>query len=431
MTAEVAVLNRIGVALAADSAVTVGPSATKIYTSADKLFQLNRSGSVGIMVYGNANFVGLPWETIIKSYRAASISSGLASIEQHVSHFMEYLQSNAGMFPPEMQRRQCSILMDALYAMVIQEIREETDAVVKLRGGEPVNEAEVPELVERVIQKSYDEICRIDRMTGFNDEDPVQIRESHLQEIDAAIENAFEQLPRTDRSRELLRMLASEMLSRRCLGPLKSGVVIAGFGEKEYLPTLTNVELEEMVANKPRFVEAQTVTISHKSDASIVPFAQREPVTQFLEGVDPRFHGYAKQTTTDLVKGAIAVILDRLGENDAEGAERLRQAVNPEVDEMLEELFAAWNTQKNQFWRPIVKIVASLPKDELAAIAEALVNLTKFRRRVTPDRETVGGPIDVAVITKGDGFVWIRRKHYFDPALNPRVMARLRLEEPA
>ena len=26
----------------------------------------------------------------------------------------------------------------------------------------------------------------------------------------------------------------------------------------------------------------------------------------------------------------------------------------------------------------------------------------------------VGGPVDVAVISKGDGFVWIRRKNYFD-----------------
>jgi hypothetical protein len=33
--------------------------------------------------------------------------------------------------------------------------------------------------------------------------------------------------------------------------------------------------------------------------------------------------------------------------------------------------------------------------------------------------ETVGGPIDVAVISKGDGFVWIKRKHYFERDLNP------------
>jgi len=65
-----------------------------------------------------------------------------------------------------------------------------------------------------------------------------------------------------------------------------------------------------------------------------------------------------------------------------------------------------------------------LLKDELAAMAEALVNLTKFKRRVSTARETVGGPIDVAVITKGDGFVWVKRKHYFSPDLNPRVIAR-------
>jgi len=69
--------------------------------------------------------------------------------------------------------------------------------------------------------------------------------------------------------------------------------------------------------------------------------------------------------------------------------------------------------------------VASLPKDELGAMAESLVNLTKFKRRVSIERETVGGPIDVAVITKGDGFVWMKRKHYFDAGLNPRFIARI------
>jgi len=28
--------------------------------------------------------------------------------------------------------------------------------------------------------------------------------------------------------------------------------------------------------------------------------------------------------------------------------------------------------------------------------------------------ETVAGPIDVAIISKGDGLIWIKRKHYFD-----------------
>ena len=59
-------------------------------------------------------------------------------------------------------------------------------------------------------------------------------------------------------------------------------------------------------------------------------------------------------------------------------------------------------------------------------MAESLVNLTSFKRRVTLDAETVGGAIDVAVISKGDGFIWLQRKHYFDMDKNPQFAARYR-----
>src|SRR6201999_1231018 len=73
--------------------------------------------------------------------------------------------------------------------------------------------------------------------------------------------------------------------------------------------------------------------------------------------------------------------------------------------------------------RPVINIVGMLPKDILAEMAESLVNLTSFKRRVTPQAETVGGPIDVAVISRGDGFIWIKRKHYFSQDLNPHFLA--------
>jgi ribosomal protein L3 len=63
-------------------------------------------------------------------------------------------------------------------------------------------------------------------------------------------------------------------------------------------------------------------------------------------------------------------------------------------------------------------MVSLLPKDELANLAESLVALTSLHRKVSRDLETVGGPIDVAIISKGDGFIWVKRKHYFRPELN-------------
>jgi len=62
--------------------------------------------------------------------------------------------------------------------------------------------------------------------------------------------------------------------------------------------------------------------------------------------------------------------------------------------------------------------VSSLSKEDLAEMAESLIYLTYLKRRITFAEESVGGPVDVAIISKGDGFIWIKRKHYFKPELN-------------
>jgi hypothetical protein len=70
MTAEIAIMNREAIALASDSAVTMtGEREQKIFSSANKLFALSKYHPVGIMIYGNANFMDVPWKTIIKVYR--------------------------------------------------------------------------------------------------------------------------------------------------------------------------------------------------------------------------------------------------------------------------------------------------------------------------------------------------------------------------
>ena len=42
-----------------------------------------------------------------------------------------------------------------------------------------------------------------------------------------------------------------------------------------------------------------------------------------------------------------------------------------------------------------------------------------FTLLISSDEESVGGPVDVALISKGDGFIWIKRKHYFEKKYNP------------
>jgi len=91
--------------------------------------------------------------------------------------------------------------------------------------------------------------------------------------------------------------------------------------------------------------------------------------------------------------------------------------IGAEMSNAFEQHLSEW--EQTKFVSPVVDIVGDLPKDDLAAIAESLVNLTSFKHKITAEAETVGGPIDVAVISKGDGFIWIKRKHYFQKDLNP------------
>ncbi|MEG8026078.1 hypothetical protein QP162_20175 [Sphingomonas aurantiaca] len=72
MTAEIAILNKTAVALAADSAVTIsmGADQQKVYDSEDKLFELSRRDPIGIMINSNMHFMRAPLPVLIKRYRA-------------------------------------------------------------------------------------------------------------------------------------------------------------------------------------------------------------------------------------------------------------------------------------------------------------------------------------------------------------------------
>ena len=104
-------------------------------------------------------------------------------------------------------------------------------------------------------------------------------------------------------------------------------------------------------------------------------------------------------------------------------AENKKQSVQQELSRITSNVIEQIvQKARQQYWFPIMQSVATLPIEELALLAESLINITSLRRKVALDNNigTVGGPIDVAIISKCDGFIWLKRKHYFDRAYNPQ-----------
>ncbi len=63
-------------------------------------------------------------------------------------------------------------------------------------------------------------------------------------------------------------------------------------------------------------------------------------------------------------------------------------------------------------------VFAPMPIQDAIDLARFLVHTAVMFSRFLPGPNVVGGPIEVAAITKHENFKWISRKHYYDQSLN-------------
>lgn len=60
----------------------------------------------------------------------------------------------------------------------------------------------------------------------------------------------------------------------------------------------------------------------------------------------------------------------------------------------------------------------AMPIRDAIALGEFLAQTTASFVKFLPGADTVGGDLDIATVTKYEGFRWIRRKHFYPPDLN-------------
>jgi hypothetical protein len=65
-------------------------------------------------------------------------------------------------------------------------------------------------------------------------------------------------------------------------------------------------------------------------------------------------------------------------------------------------------------------IFSPMPIQDAIDLAEFLTHSAIMYSRFNIGAATVGGPIEIAAITKHEGFKWVKRKHYFESTVNPK-----------
>lgn len=424
-------MNKMAIALAADSAVTIqiveenedGESErkTKIYHS-NKLFMLSKHQPVGIMVFNNAEMMGIPWESIIKSYRKELGTNAYDSLEEYGQRFIDYLGTNRLLFSEGLQEEYFTDVIEAFLGAIRESQDREVEAFI--HKNKAITPVQIKSIINRVIKKICEDFEQHQLLPTIPPDFEKSLLLRYERIIDKIIADIFGNLPLSAVSRKRLKRFCASLFMRDYGERQYSGIVIAGFGTKDIFPALVSYTLEGVVNNILKYKIYKKRIIGQEVSAAIIPFAQDDMVHTFMQGINPAYQ--------EALAGYLGTLFDKYPEEIAKGLPKLTAkekktfiAKIKNVGQVLVQDFSddivRYMQEKNI--NPIINTVEFLPLTELALMAESLVNLTSFKRRITMVEETVGGPIDVAIISKGDGFVWIRRKHYFEPDMNRHFFA--------
>lgn len=420
MTAEVVVMNRLAVAVAADSAVTVRTQqGQKIYQSGNKLFSLSKHAPVGIMVYGSATFMELPWEVIIKAYRRELGSSRHPTLSKYADDFFRFVRRNRVLFPAASQRRYVEMESRSYLQSFGSEISD--SLVQKLKDKEEISESEVKAAITATIKSRLGELRAVDGPESLPSTFPERVKEKYEKEIGGVISEVYEDLPLKPTSKKYLTELLAEIIYRNLVRlDTLCGVVFIGFGEKDVFPKALEYHTRGIADNRLWLQPVRTAEVKHDNSAVIIPFAQSEMVSTFMEGVDPSYYEFMRASLEELFSSYADMVGEAAGSIPEDDLEAIKDSLRSQSQDQMTKLLDGLDQYRvRKHIEPIMSMIGALPMDELARVAESLVNLTSFKRKVSAEAETVAEPIDVAVISRGDGLVWIKRKHYFPSELNP------------
>lgn len=406
LTAEVAIITRSGVAVAADSAVTVGRE--RVWKSANKLFSLSPSHDIGVMIFGNGDFCGAPWEVIIKEFRNSVSGVPVKYVENIVDMFFAFLSD---IKIPREDENSLSWLFAFTDAKNFCESSIQSEKAIEARR----QFIEAAKGMKGVVSE-FDLVLDGVKFSDFSKKYGEVIEEIIGSDFNFSV---------TKELRDEFKKLCFEMYIRKYESNAATGVVFAGFGSLEIFPTIIELVVDGKSDGKSRAWIKRNVNLNEKNRdyCEVIPFAQADISHLLLQGIQPGYLEYIENFWSLSLEN----MTDRYLKDYVSGPQRserrkTERSVNAEIVKGFVTEFRQY--MRNKTIQPMMEAISSLPREEVCAMSEALVEMTSLRRRIDSSLETVGGPVDVAFISKSDGFIWIKRKFYFDSKLNYDFPAR-------
>lgn len=377
-------MNSSAVAMASDSAASIPyERGVKTYTRARKLLPLHDSEPVAMMVWDSPEHLGLPWEVIVSQFRE-NTPNAKDELNGYVQAFFSFVDEKTVRWAsPTYETSHVQSLVDP-------EIENLKTLWLEYLNTEdiPAEDGEFKTVASDFVKK-YAAVRgrQLEGIPPWSDLGPKIIKSEFSEKIQTRCsDNATRLWNDLDgAAKDLLIDLGLKRLATIVPGEIgSSGIVFAGYGREEPFAQAQVWRVSGRILNRTRRTRLTELAISHERPALVVPLAQSGVMLSFIEGLHPE----VRQLVYELIDN-LAVPL---------GGEGLRDQVVSEFTQQID--------RRSE---EVARAIEFLPPEDLAMVAGDLISMTALRNRATMSPDTVGGPIDVVVLSRSDGFQWSQR----------------------
>ena len=411
MTSEIAIMNRKGIAVAADSTGTLirrngNVESSKSFDTLHKLFKLPGTKSIAVMFYGNADLMDVPWETVIRMYDS---KESFSTVRGYAESFLKYLSK----FQFTQEQYDAYVAKTARRLAARIAAKADKDIEAWLTKNESITKAKANSFLNKQFEASFQVIEKLSKSGSLSTRRRQSLASKYKRLVDETVSAIL--VGRT-LSASNRKKLASWVVNACSINPdTFTGIVFSGFGDDEYYPSYVELDIKGCLDGVVAFREKNASAVSSKNDVIVRPFAETDDVITFMRGISPNAQSFLSHALKHLLEESLPAAYHAAWSEELELSPKqekkllelgqsLGKGAYSKLDSSLKDF------QNSVFTLPLFTMARHLTPDLLARMAETLINLVSFRQEMSFSSETVGGPIDVAVITKAEGFNWIKHK---------------------
>ena len=408
MTSEIAVMNQRAVALAADSAVTLtdGHGMVVVRNEQRKLYQLVEGRPAGVMFYGAADIMGHPWDHLIEHFRATHGGAAPEHLSEYGAAFTNMLDHLEEFFPRERHGDEYRRLLASIYGYILRHAQN----LQQIAGeGASADIAILDAAVEQVWRdyQFYPDGSPRPDLTCFPPDFASTIERDHGETINELVSYWFAAAGLGQQALQRLRDIAVFCVIKNLFIEEMTGLVFAGFGSQDRYPVLSGWYVSAIVSGIAKRAEVMHDAIDTEEKSRIRFFADSAATTAFILGIDFNLERRLYGGFDAMMRVLVDEVVNAFPEADPAQRETVRSEFRNAVPEYLRAVHSYISDyQMRAFIHPVLSVLEIATRGDLALTARELVSLNAFKKRIMAQRETVGGEIDVAVISREDGFQW-------------------------